>query len=156
MHVDDFLWGGTEQFESKVINQIRKNFKIGEQSNIAFKYIGLSMKQNKNDVTIDQNLYAKSIKPINITKSRAMKKEDYCNKDEIEQLRSLVGQLGWLSSNSRPDISFDVLELSCNLNHPQVQDLLKANKCLMKVKNCDSFIKFPNLGNLEKCELVVG
>ena len=156
MHVDDFLWGGTKLFEKEVICKIRSHFKVGEQNNLAFKYIGINMKQNlSEDVKLDQNAYVESIKPIPIAAARAMKKDEYCNKVEFDQYRGLVGQLGWLCTNSRPDISFDVLELSCKNSQPKIEDIIQANKCLRKVGTTESSIKFPDLGNLQNSELVV-
>ena len=46
MHVDDFLWGGTERFENTVIDQIRKHFQIREQNYMVFRYIGINIVQN--------------------------------------------------------------------------------------------------------------
>ena len=78
-----------------------------------------------------------------------------CNDDEKEDFRSLVGQLGWLCTNSRPDLSYDVLELSCKVNTPKVEDLLEANKCLRKACTFESSMYFPCLGDVTKYKLVV-
>ena len=43
MHVDDFVWGGTSDFEMIVIDKIRSKFEIGKQSCSAFKYIDLEI-----------------------------------------------------------------------------------------------------------------
>ena len=48
---------------------------------------------------------------------------------------SLVGQLGWLSTTTRLDLSYDVLELSCKLNHSKVEDLLLASKFFREAKS---------------------
>ena len=63
---------------------------------------------------------------------RLRQKESICTAEEKEKYRSLVGQLGWLSSNSRPDLAFDVLELSCKVSCPTIGDVVSANKCLRK------------------------
>ena len=44
-HIDDFIWGGTKRFEETVINQIRGKFEVGKQSDRAFKYLGVDIKQ---------------------------------------------------------------------------------------------------------------
>ena len=156
MHVDDFMWGGSSAFEEKVINKMRKKFQIGDQSNSAFKYIGLEVDQNsKKEIHLNQNKYSKTIKTIQVTNERAVQKEELCTEKEKEEMRSVIGQLGWLSSNSRPDLSYDVLELSCKIKNPRVADLLMTNKCVRKAQMYENSLKYPNLGELTKSEIVV-
>ncbi|KAK4314174.1 hypothetical protein Pmani_014507 [Petrolisthes manimaculis] len=47
--------------------------------------------------------YLKNVKPVPINITRACNKLEDCNKTEQENLRSLVGQIGWMSTNTRPD-----------------------------------------------------
>ena len=78
-----------------------------------------------------------------------------CNDEEREGLRSLVGQLGRLCTNSRSDLSYDVLELSCKVNNPKVEDLIEANKCLRTVYTFESSMYFPGTGDASKNKLMV-
>ena len=57
MHVDDFVWGGTSDFEMIVIDKIRSKFEIGKQSCSAFKYTGLEIYQDSSGITLDQKSY---------------------------------------------------------------------------------------------------
>ena len=57
------------------------------------------------------------------------------NEEEKHLYRSIVGQLNWLATQSRPDIAFNVCKLSAKLNQPIVQDVLDANKTLKKVNS---------------------
>ena len=43
MHVDDFLWGGTEEFEKRIIEKLKTEFKVGSQAAGAFRYLGLDI-----------------------------------------------------------------------------------------------------------------
>ena len=83
---------------------------------------------------MSQNEYLKSIQPIQISPGRANQKADPCNEDEIKKYRSLVGQINWLSTQSRPDVSFDALELSCNMSNTKVENLIQANINIKKLK----------------------
>ena len=47
-HVDDFIWGGTEQFEAQVIQKMRAKLNVGKEESIAFRYIGIEL-QHQND-----------------------------------------------------------------------------------------------------------
>ena len=152
MHVDDFLWGGTKHFEEHVINKIRNKFQISQQSSRAFKYIGMELEQDDEGIRINQNLYSESIKPISIKVDRH--KDCFVDKEEYDHLRTLIGQLNWLCINTRPDIAYDVLELSCDLKKPKVSNLIKANKVLKKVKLNQCNLYFPKLGNLNNINII--
>ena len=154
MHVDDYLWGGSNNFVNLVISKLCSKFMVGQQSTEIFKYIGLEIKQDKKGITLSQNEYLKSVQPIQISAGRANQKANPCNEDEIKKYRSLVGQINWLSTQSRPDVSYDALELSCNMGNTKVENLIQANKCLKKLSMSESFMSFPNLGDLQKVKLV--
>ena len=155
MHVDDFLWGGTEWFAKNVIDELRKTFKIQEQNNSTFRYIGMNIERTKNGVSIHQNDYCASLEPIKLSNERRRDKDKECTVEEYDAYRKLVGQLGWLSSNSRPDLSYDVLELSCKGVSPTVGDAINANKCLKKAGIFESSMLFPKLNDLRNCTMVV-
>ena len=154
MHVDDYLWGGSANFVNLVISKLSKEFMIGQQSSEIFKYIGLEINQNDKGITLSQNEYVKSVQPIQISAGRANQKSVPCNEIEMKKFRSLVGQINWLSTQSRPDLSFDALELSCNMSHPRVEHILQGNKCLKKMSMSECYMQFPNLGDLKKVQLV--
>ena len=52
----------------------------------------------------------------------------------MEKFRAVVGQLNWLSTQTRPEISYSVCELSKANKQAVVQDILSANKVLNSVK----------------------
>ena len=155
MHVDDFIWGGTTWFENNIISNVKNQFKIREQNCDVFRYIGMSIEQCKNGVKINQNEYCNTLKPIKLHPNRTKDKFAVCTVEENDDFRSLVGQLGWLCSNSCPDISYDVLELSCKVNNPTIGDIIAANKCLKKACLFESNIYFPKLNDLNNCNLLV-
>ena len=155
MHVDDFLWGGTEWFENSIVAKLRNHFKMREQNCNVFKYIGMNIEQCDNGVIVHQNEYCKTLQAIQINPHRKKYKDLICTNEEKEKYRSLVGQLGWLCTNSRPDLSYDVLELSCKVNNPKIGDIFDANKCLKKACMFESSMYFPGLNDLNNCKLVV-
>ena len=44
-HVDDFVWGGTNNFIKKVINVLKPTFSISSEECKTFKYLGLYVQQ---------------------------------------------------------------------------------------------------------------
>ena len=155
MHVDDFIWGGTTWFENSIVGKVRDKFKIKEQNCNVFRYIGMSIEQCKDGVNIHQNDYYNTLQPIKLHPKRIKDKHEGCTVQENDDYRSLVGQLGWLCSNSRPDLSYDVLELSCKVNNPTIGDVIDANKCLKKAGIFENSIYFPKLNDLTNCKLLV-
>ncbi len=46
---------------------------------------------------------------------------------------------------TRPDIIFDVCELSMAMNRPKIEDIIHANKTLVKVQSEKVHVKFPSM-----------
>ena len=47
IHVDDFLWAGSEEFKDTVIVKLRKQFNVGKEPCESFTYIGLKLSQDE-------------------------------------------------------------------------------------------------------------
>ena len=62
--VDDFLWSGTNDFETGYISKLRKNFVIGKENHSVFRYLGLHLEENDSGITLDQMNYSENLKPI--------------------------------------------------------------------------------------------
>ena len=155
IHVDDFIHAGTEAFKKQVLNNLQKVFEIGKTAEISFKYIGLNIWYHTNHIEICQKDYADSIKYITISQQRKSEKFHLLNSDEEHILRKVIGQANWLASQTRPDISFDVLNLSCDINkNPVVSHLIEANKMIRKIKTKESKLVFPNLGTVDDLKIV--
>ena len=154
--VDDILWGGSQLFEDTIITKLRETFDISKEDSIAFKYIGIDLRQSSDkSICINQASYVQSINPIVVDQSRRLNKKDSLTKTEIRQLRGAIGQMNWLSGISRPEISYDVCEASTNLKNANVDSLLKMNKIIRNVKNDSSYIKVPRFSDLKDLQLCV-
>ena len=57
VYADDFLWSGSNEFVSHVIEPLKKIFKISRETKSAFQYIGLSVKQENQAIIVDQMNY---------------------------------------------------------------------------------------------------
>ena len=54
MHVDDFLWAGTDLFEEQILNNVHLNFHCGKENDEAFQYIGLKIKHSIDGILLSQ------------------------------------------------------------------------------------------------------
>ncbi|CAG2226054.1 unnamed protein product [Mytilus edulis] len=67
----------------------------------------------------------------------------------------IVGQLHWIATQSRPDLCFDVLDLSTSVQLSEAKTQSKLNKVIRKAKNNSYRIKYPNLESLKNIELIL-
>ena len=154
IHVDDLYWGGSKIFKTKIIEGFKHKFDISKESSHSFKYLGLEIKWFADYVIIDQKSYVDALKPIQLCKERMTQKHLSLNSDELSNLRSMIGQLSWVGTQTRPDILFECSELASSLKSASVEHLLRANKVLKKLKDHPVLIKIPKLVNLEDCRFI--
>ena len=153
MHVDDFEFCGNESFKREVVEPLKRIFNIGSHETRTFKYLGLEVRQTKEAIMVTQDQYISTILPVKISRERAMRKNDELSKDEIADLKRLAGQMMWVSTQTRPDVAFDVCTMSNCGKHAKVKTVLDANKTLLKVQSRKSGISFPHLGKPENLSI---
>ena len=144
-HVDDFLWAGTERFQQSVIMKLKQTFTISTENAASFTYVGIELQKTDEGIYVAQKKYLEELTEIEIHSDRRKEKESPINEDERKLLRSAIGKLNWLATQTRPDLSYDVCELGTNLKNGTVELLLKANKTIKKAKYNDVFLHFPVL-----------
>ena len=146
VHVDDILWGGTPLFCTNVVDVMRKKLVVGKSSDgNSFKYIGVNITQDDDIIGLHQNDYIDSLEEIHVNRTRASQRMYPLGTQELAEFRALVGQLNWLSTQTRPDVAFDVCELSTVVSKANVEDLLRANKVVKKVKQKRVTLQFKSL-----------
>ena len=150
-HVDDFCWGGTPDFEKHIVDRIRHVFSVKTEESLQFPYLGLEVHQKDGKIDISQNEYMQSLQLI-------PKKLDYgpdtpLSNVELKMCRSSIGKLNWLATQTRPDISFEVSELTSSLKEKGVDSIANINKTIRKVKKQASKLVVPNLGDITKARI---
>ena len=153
LYVDDFLFTGTQNFVETIINNLMKKFKIGSTGKVNFTYVGLRVNSYTDGLTIDQEHYIESIHTIPISKERLLEKESQLNKKELANFRTLIGQLSWVSTHTRPDIAFETCELGGIVKNAKISDLIKLNKLVVRLKSSHVNIYFPKFDSLKHCTI---
>ena len=154
-HVDDFLFAGTSGFINNVIEPLKRKFSIRTEAAGAFEYLGLRVVQNDDfSITVDQIEYVESMEEIFIDPSRKSAKDEPLSKKEKRSLRSLIGQLGWVSGQTRPDLAFDYCDLSSRVKTATVKDLFHANKVVAKAKSEHTVLTYPSFDKFETLRVV--
>ena len=144
IHVDDIFYGGNSRFQSK-IDKFASVFEIGVHNSVSFKYLGLELIQNKDNIILEQSKYIKTIDEIKITRTRSQEKECTLTDLERKEIKSKCGKLLWVSNNTRPDMAFEVSRLCSIGKSGTVSDILTLNKAIRLLKQDEVFIKFPKL-----------
>ncbi|CAC5365129.1 purA [Mytilus coruscus] len=133
-HVDDFLHAGNEEFE-KLMEKLRKRFiarKIEEED---FLYIGFMIKQNNEGIQLYHSMYMEKLDHQHIEPQCAFQKLKQLTQEEQKDYRRMVGELNWAVQGSRPDLAFELVDLSTKLKSALVCDLLRAIKNIGKLKD---------------------
>ena len=91
-HVDDFIFGGSDLSEEKVINKLKEKVQINQKENQAFKYIGLEVKQTDQEIITQQKKYISELSTIAISDV----KDKLQPKSEQERKTRFKGQLNWI------------------------------------------------------------
>ena len=80
-----------------------------------FKYVGLNIEQKQGYI------YFGKLREVDISRDRRISKESPLSTEETWQLRGLVGQLNWASSQTRQDMSFGACEVSVSIKYWNVE-----------------------------------
>ena len=132
-YVDDFLHAGEEHFDT--YDKLEENF----------NYICFRITQDKNGIRLDQSRYVENIENKAIDPKRALDKHDLLTLAEQTASRQLIGQIKWVVQGSRPDLAFELIDLSTKLKQGNISDLSRAIKAVNRLKDVNSMILFPTL-----------
>ena len=153
IHVDDFLQSGNSYFNKHIIPEVIKSFKIGKSENKEFVYTGFNIKQNDQGITLDQSEYVSNIQIPNIEAVRMKEKEEEMTQEELSTLRQMVGSLNWAVRATRPDLCFEMIDLSTKFKGGLVRDLCQAKKILTNLQRNLAIIKISNVKNIKECQI---
>lgn len=147
-HIDDFLHAGNKYFET-VINKLHTRFLAGKIEDGDFKYIGFRITQQVDGITLDQTGYISNLDHPQLEPGRASQKLDQLNPKEQTLYQRIVGQLNWTVQGSRPDLAFEMIDMSTKLNQATVGDLMRAIKTIGRLKEIKSTQLYPQLKGKE-------
>ena len=90
-HVDDIVWGGTNEFRDSVIAKVCQVFQISKKCTQAFQYIGINMSQKDDgSIHIDQSSYANRLSFIELSPEAISDKDRSLKEKEKSILRQCV------------------------------------------------------------------
>ena len=151
IHVDDIFMSGNETFKQLVKNKLSTLFQFSKIEERKFKYLGCEIERLGNgDIALNQNKYIESIPDVSVPmKTNSLK----ANEKEKKVIRSVVGELLWVSLMTRPDLSFDVNKLSSNISNATIKEVKDAARLVEKAKKEPITLNFTHLGPKEDLKI---
>ena len=155
LHVDDFLHAGNEYFNSVILPKLLGCFKVGKSEKREFMYTGFYLKQEEDGIQIDQKKYVQNVVIPTVDVKQMKDRQRDMNQDELSLLRQITGIVNWTARATRPDLSFEMIDLSTKFKGGIVDDLIKAKNVAARLKKEEVTVKISNLKDLTDCEIVV-
>jgi Reverse transcriptase (RNA-dependent DNA polymerase) len=129
LYVDDAIGGGTEEFHG-VMAKVGETFAVGSHDTINFRNKGLRVstvfkeKQTVFEINVDDDDYLASCRTMNVPLGEDT---DLLPPQSMTDYRSVVGTIGYASSEFRRDLALETSSLSRQFVTPTILDA-KASK----------------------------
>ncbi len=104
---------------------------------------------------MDQNEYVENIEQVLVSSQRAVDKEEVLQPAEYTLMRTIAGKLNWVVQGTRPDMAFEHIEISTKFKSGSFGDLIRAIKAISRLKESDSVVRFPALGDISTWKIIV-
>ncbi|CAK0819108.1 unnamed protein product [Prorocentrum cordatum] len=152
VHVDDLLIASSTQAS---YDRIKKLFPFGGWQGLDFTFCAKDVVQRPDGaIRMSQSVFAEKLEPLELTKER--KRDLGCPATEIEiaENRSMIGSLGWLATQTRPDLAAGVSMAQRVQKSPTVADVIETTRIVPEAKRYnETAITIPKLQD-ELCILV--
>ena len=157
VHVDDLMvaTNGDSEVE-QMVGRLYERFPFGEWSTVkdqeggityCGKEIVVEREGDENVIRMRQRGFVEGrLDVVPIEKSRKGDPNSKASPSEVTDFRSVLGALQWLSTQSRPDVSFMVNQLQKRVNDLRIRDLEIANQVVRIVTKHEVAVTFRNLG----------
>ena len=176
-HVDDLYSAGEGEDYHGTLKELEKelHLKIKHES---FRFCGKNIVQKEGGIEVDQYDAIEGIDYMLLETERRKVPGSPLTEAEKSAFRGLIGQMGWVTRQSRPDLMVNVSMASQSMGNPTVRDVINLNKAVkllkdtseakwcfrpskLKIENCVVFCfadsSFANVeGGKSQCGYVVG
>ena len=123
-HVDDLMLLAEKDLSVLMRKELDARFPVDEWQEGEFEYVGCEYKVSNQEIFVSQKGYTES----RVTKVDVKRGE--VGREEIEENRTSIGSLSWLSKQTRPDLQFYVSQAQKKQNDPTLEDLKFTNKAV--------------------------
>eukprot|EP00971_Amphidinium_carterae_P352031 6492390-Amphidinium_carterae.2 len=135
VHVDDFLCGGYGQVWDEHFAALKRTFTFSEPETGSFLFTGVRIIQESDRILFDQSAYAANLSKLHIP--RDAHDEDQVEAKSMRLIKQALGELQWLATQSRPDISAEVSPTSSLANNATAAGVKRLNKLIRRTQASD-------------------
>ena len=141
-HVDDLFCAGEGAEFKATIDSMEKEIHLKVKKE-EFRFCGKNLIQKNGNIEIDQIDAIEGIDYMQLTKERRQQVNAPLTATEVSQFRALIGQLGWVARQSRPDVMVNVSMAAQSMGAPKIRDVIQLNKTVKMLKeSADAKWKF--------------
>ena len=116
--------------------------------------MGLDIEQTAEGIVIHQE-HIDEVEEIMLFDKRNKNSDEPLSTEKSRELMKVAGQLSWVASQTRPDLSFDALEMNIMKNKSTVEQVSRANKAIRMLKRSKTDLVYLRLGSFNQFQLKV-
>ena len=134
-HVDDLCWAAQPEYE-QCMDEILKEFVVNDAKiqEGEFRFCGKEIKQMEDfSIEVTCKHATETIGPIKYHQN-GRKMAEAATESEIGQMRSVVGSMGWIARQCRPDLSYSVSSGQGAVTKATIKDMKETNLALDQAK----------------------
>ena len=133
-HVDDLFVAGVGEKYEQSMKKLTVELHLKENKG-SFRFCGKNIKQDGDyNISLDQKDAIEAVEYQVISKDRRVKPNSPLTESEKSQFRGLIGSMGWISRQTRPDVMVNVSLASQTMGSPTVKDVVDLNKAVKMLK----------------------
>ena len=89
------------------------------------------------------------LKPKDISKDRKRDQSSKPDQNQLDSLRTVICQSGWITSQTRLELAFEICMISSNCKNTTPNEIIQANKILEKARRENIFLRIGLKGNIK-------
>ncbi|CAE7352234.1 RE2 [Symbiodinium sp. CCMP2456] len=132
-HVDDLYCTGEGERYETTLNELEKELHLKIKRS-EFRFCGKNVKQTNGAIELDQYDAIEGVDYMLFSPARRKEVNAPLTEEEKSQFRGLIGQMGWITRQSRPDLMVNVSLASQTMGSPKVKDVINLNKAVKMLK----------------------
>eukprot|EP00434_Breviolum_minutum_P011223 symbB.v1.2.009904.t1/scaffold605.1/size182108/4 len=156
-HVDDLITCGSGKKFDESLDKLTVELHLKKKEG-TFRFCGKNVVQDEDGkVTIEQVDAIECLDYLLVEKHRRKTPNAKLDEEEKSNFRALIGSMGWISRQTRPDVMVNVSVASQSMGSPTIKDFVELNKAVKMLKESAEFrwTFRPSTLNLENAVIFV-
>lgn len=139
-HVDDIEAGVHPEWQEKAFYKTAKALEFSTNEIGSFTFRGRELRQSpEGHIDVTMSNYARSMRPVRISRERRACLEARLNQEEKELLQSSSGELGWITRQLRSDLAYENGCVQRCKTDPCVADLVRLRQAVAAARRAADF-----------------